>query len=103
MVVVLILIMLFVLDINNQLIFQWGLYVKSKPASSPININLPVSINTKILNAIACINYTVRSSHSGCATVYVCSDLFTVTNITINPDWTQTNLIDSIYWFCIGF
>ena len=91
---------------NNGLILQWGLYVKSKPAAQPVNINkkknLLELINTKIINANACINYTKRSSHSGCSVIYVSSDQFTVSNISLCPDWKETNIIDSIYWICIG-
>ena len=87
---------------NNGLILQWGLYIKSKPAAQPVNINLPITLSTQIINANACINYTKRSSHSGCSVIYVSSDQFTVTNICLHPDWKDTNIIDSIYWICIG-
>ena len=56
----------------------------------------------KIINANACINYTNRSTHSGCSVIYVSSDQFTVSNISLCPDWKDTNIIDSIYWICIG-
>ena len=88
-------------DFNNGLTLQWGLYVKSQPIGQ-ININLPITLSTKIINANACINYTKRSSHSGCSVIYVSSDQFTVTNICLHSDWTGTNIIDSIYWICIG-
>ena len=87
---------------NNGLILQWGLYVKSQPAAKPVNINLPITLNTQIINANACINYTNRSKHSGCSVIYVSSDQFTVSNISLCPDWKDTNIIDSIYWICIG-
>ena len=87
--------------INNGLTLQWGLYVKSQPINQ-ININLPITLTTKIINANACINYTNRSTHNGCSVIYVSSDQFTVTNICLHPDWKDTNIIDSIYWICIG-
>ena len=27
----------------------------------------------------------------------------TLSNISLCPDWKDTNIIDSIYWICIGF
>lgn len=90
------------MDINNGLILQWGLYVKSKPPAQAVNINLPVTFNTKIINGNACINYTKRSQHNGCSVIYVCSDQFRVSNISLCADWKDTNIIDSIYWVCIG-
>lgn len=89
----------FVLGFNNKAVLQWGHIIQKQPSLLSA-IVLPVSC--KVLNATAIIDYTIRSTHAGCSTIYTCSDLFTLTSFALNIDWKDTNVTDGIYWFLLG-